>query len=83
MLLCCGSFLLEDTDGSSYLSAVSCLHQTQGLIVDGTPFTAWFTLIPPAEGALGSCSTPADSPLTHVSLLLLTYSSPTAHLILT
>ena len=59
------SFLLEDQDGSSYLSAVECLAQTVGLTVDGVPFTAWFTLIPPAEGALGSCSVPADSPLTH------------------
>jgi hypothetical protein len=23
--------------------------------VDGVAFTAWLTLIPPAEGALGSC----------------------------
>jgi hypothetical protein len=58
------SFLLEDNDGSSYLSAVECLAQTTGLVVGGVPFTAWFTLIPPAEGALGSCSTPADSPVT-------------------
>jgi len=58
------SFLLEDSDGSSYLSFVECLNQTTGFAVDGVPFTAWVTLIPPAEGALGSCSTPADSPLT-------------------
>eukprot|EP01044_Picomonas_judraskeda_P022968 COSAG03_NODE_5890_length_1155_cov_1.883523_1_plen_262_part_10 len=58
------SFLLEDQDGSSYLSAVECLAETKGLLVGGVPFTAWFTLIPPAEGALGSCSVPADSPLT-------------------
>ena len=61
------SFLLEDRDGSSYLSAVECLAQTNGFAVSGVPFTAWFTLIPPAEGALGSCSTPADSPLTEMN----------------
>ena len=61
------SFLLEDTDGRSYLSAVACLQELSGLRIDDTPFTAWFTLIPPAEGALGSCSHPADSPLTQMN----------------
>ena len=54
------SFLLEDSDGSSYLSFVECLNQTTGFAVDGVPFTAWVTLIPPAEGALGSALISAE-----------------------
>ena len=58
------SFLLEDSDGSSYLAAVECLDATTDFTVEGLEFTAWFTLIPPSEGRTGSCSVPADSPLT-------------------
>ena len=58
------SFLLEDSDGSSYLAAVECLDATKNFTVDGVGFTAWFTLIPPSEGSTHSCSVPADSPLT-------------------
>jgi hypothetical protein len=57
------NFLLEDADGRSYLSTVVCLEALRGFSVSGVPFSAWLTLIPPTE-ATGSCSVPADSPLT-------------------
>ena len=57
------NFLLEDADGRSYLSTVQCLDALRDFSVDGVPFRAWITLIPPTE-ATTVCSVPADSPLT-------------------
>jgi hypothetical protein len=58
------SFVLNDGDGHMYVQAVSCLADTASFDIDGRPFTAWLTLVPPSETTKSSCSVPADSPLT-------------------
>eukprot|EP01079_Euglenida_sp_SAG-EU17-18_P000646 gene646-2489_t len=52
------NFLFYDSLGHDYLQAVQCLHDfamSPALAVEGVPFTAWFTLIPPAETSLANC----------------------------
>jgi hypothetical protein len=70
------NFLFYDSAGADYLLAVQCLAQfatPPALQVNGVPFTAWFTLIPPTETSVeqcehnksrACCSVPANSPLT-------------------
>jgi hypothetical protein len=60
------SWMLWDTDGSSYLDFVRVLSLTAGVTISGSPFRLWITLIPPSEarGSPQQCSVVADSPLT-------------------